>query len=449
LSLRLLKPHADRAGAPGGALKASAGPPPAARLSVQAGFWAIGIAFFVITAFSTAPSSLYGLYEQQEHIAPLTITFVYAVYAVGVVASLLLVGHVSDWYGRRPVLLSGIAIAIAADVVFLVWTSLPGLLLARVLTGVALGAAVATATAYLTDLNTKGTAVPARAGIVATIANIGGLASGPLIAGLLARYEPHGLVLPFEVFLAALVLAAIAVAFAPEGHPAANPRPVYRPQHLVIPARGRQRFVAAILGAFLCFAVFGLFAGLAGRFLAGPLHHPSPALCGLTIFLTFGAGVVVQTTTIRWSAPRVIAAGIAPTILGLALLVVSAWTSPPNLVLFVTGGIIAGGGGGAIFRGSLMHVIAGSRSDDVASALATFFVAGYLGLSVPVLALGLVLQQLNSRTTLLIFAALVAAGILAAAPTLARSDADADSTVSPHLKSRSQTSSIHPPRRPW
>jgi hypothetical protein len=39
------------------------------------------------------------------------------------------------------------------------------------------------------------------------------------------------------------------------------------------------------------------------------LHQPSPALTGLTIFLAFGAGVPVQTTTTSWPARRLLAAG--------------------------------------------------------------------------------------------------------------------------------------------
>ena len=114
------------------------------RLSYRSGFWAVAFAFLVVAAFSTAPSSLYGLYEQRGHLSSLTVTFVYAVYALGVVGSLLLAGHVSDWYGRRVVLLPAIAVAIVEAVLFLVWRSLPGLFVARVLTGVAVGAAVAT-----------------------------------------------------------------------------------------------------------------------------------------------------------------------------------------------------------------------------------------------------------------------------------------------------------------
>jgi MFS family permease len=254
------------------------------RLSARAGFWAVAFAFLALTAFSTAPSALYGLYEQQEQLSSMTITIVYAVYSAGVVASVLLAGHVSDWYGRRAVLIPALVVAGVAALVFIAWTSLAGLLVARVLTGVALGAAVATATAYIADLDAgPDGAVTRRSGIVATVANIGGLALGPLIAGVLAQYAPAGLTLPYVVLLAALILATAAVAVSPEDHRPVRPRPSYRPQRPRAPAQARAQFVAATTGAFLIFAVGGLFAGLAGAFLAGPLHHPSAALTGFAI----------------------------------------------------------------------------------------------------------------------------------------------------------------------
>jgi MFS family permease len=168
------------------------------RLSRGAGFWTVAFAFLVLTAFATAPSPLYGLYAQQDHLAPLTITIVYAVYATGVVASLLVSGHVSDWYGRRAVLIPGLVVAATAALLFLVWHSLAGLLVARVLTGVAHGASVAAATAYIADLDAGPDGAPSRrSGIVATIANVGVLALGPLLAGALAQYTPDGLTLPY------------------------------------------------------------------------------------------------------------------------------------------------------------------------------------------------------------------------------------------------------------
>jgi len=177
---------------------------------------------------------------------------------------------------------------------------------------------------------------------------------------------------------------------------------------------------SAIAGAALAFATWGLFAGLAGRFLAGPLHHPSPALTGAAIFLTFGMGIVVQATTTDWSTHRLLSAGIPTIILGLAILVTSAWTAPPSLALFLIGGIVSGLGASAIFRASFNIVLSTTHADDRAGALATLFTAGYVALSLPVLGLGIVLQYLSPKVTLLIFGLAVGLGILAAAPTLLR-----------------------------
>ena len=391
------------------------------RLSRRAGFWAIALAFLAVAAFSTAPSALYGLYAQREHLAPITITIVYAVYAAGVTISLLLAGHVSDWYGRRVVLIPAIVVAAVAALVFISWQSLAGLLVARVLTGVALGATVATATAYIADLDAgRDGTVTRRAEVVGAIASVGGLAIGPLASGVLARYAPGALTLPYAVLLAALVVALLAVVLAPEGHPAAQPFPRYRPQRLKLPADVRRQFLAALTGVALAFGTWGLFAGLAGRFLAQTLHHPSPALAGAAIFLTFGSGALVQATTSRWPARRLLVAGIPTMLVGLAVFVLSAWTAPPSLALFLVGGVVTSTGAAAIYRASLGIVIATARADDRAGALATFFVVGYAALSLPVVGLGIALLYLTPKVTLLIFGLVVGLGIVAAAPTLLR-----------------------------
>jgi hypothetical protein len=216
--------------------------------------------------------------------------------------------------------------------------------------------------------------------------------------------------------LAALVGSVALVAWSPESREPVHPRPAYRPQKLRVPAHARSQFIAAATGSFLVFAVFGLFAGLAGRLLAGPLHHPSAALTGLAIFVNFGSGVLVQTTTTRWSTQRLVAAGLVPTIVGLAVLVASAWTS--SLVLFFLAAVVGGAGGGAIFRGSLNLAVATTDPAERAGALATYFTAGYSGLSLPVVGLGVALQYVSPNVALLIFAVIVGAGILAAAPVL-------------------------------
>jgi len=391
------------------------------RLSKRTSFWAVAFAFLSLTALSTAPSALYRLYAQRDHFSSLTSTFVYAVYVVGVVASLLLAGHVSDWYGRRRVFAAALIIGIASAIVFVTSKSLAGLVTGRVLTGIALGAGVATATAYLSDLDVDPAGIPTRrAGIVSTLANVGGLALGPLVAGLLARYEPNPLTLSYVVLLVALTAGLLAVLASVEGHAAARPRPAYHPQRLRAPAQNRSAFLAALTGAFMSFAVFGLIAGLAGTLLADSFHHSSPAVTGLAIFLAFGTGAVAQTTTTTWRTTRLFGAGTASALVGLCILVASAWTDPPSLALFLVGGVVAGAGCGAIFRGSLATVIATSSADDRAGALALFFAVGYTGISVPVLGAGVALQFVSPRLTLLLFGIGAGLGLLAAAPILVR-----------------------------
>jgi MFS family permease len=388
-------------------------------LSRRASFWVVAFAFLTVTALSTAPSPLYGLYAHRDGFSSLTTTVVYGVYVAGLVASLLLAGHVSDWYGRRTVLIPGLVIAIAAVIVFIVGKSLGAVVAGRVLTGVALGASVATATAYLSDLDVDPAGAPMRrSAVIATIANVGGLAIGPLVAGILAEYASDPLTLPYIVLAASLGIALLGLAASVEGRPPLSPRPAYRPQRLEAPSDRRGQFVAAIAGAFLSFAVFGLFAGLAVTLLTRSFHHHSPALAGLAIFMTFGCGLVAQITTFRWSAQRVIAVGTGPAIVGLCIMVVSAWTGPPSLAAFLIGGLIAGAGGGLIFRGSLSFVIASSNADVRAGALATYFTAAYIGIAVPVIGAGAVLQFASPRVTLLVFGVAVSVGIVAAAPIL-------------------------------
>src|SRR4051794_27288002 len=99
------------------------------------GFWAVAFAFLIVMASSTIPSPLYGLYQARDGFSSFMITLIYAAYAVGVVAALLLAGHVSDWHGRRRILLPAIAVSILSTVLFLLWRDTAGLIVARVVSG--------------------------------------------------------------------------------------------------------------------------------------------------------------------------------------------------------------------------------------------------------------------------------------------------------------------------
>ena len=268
-------------------------------------FWLVAAAFSVTMLGTTLPTPLYVLYQQKLGFAPLMITVVYAVYAAGVLAALLLFGRSSDEWGRRRVLLAGLACAAMSAVVFLLAHGLALLFVGRLLSGLAAGTFTGTATATLADLAGEGQ--EQRATQVATASNMGGLGLGPLVAGLLAQLAPLPLHLPFVVDLGLVLLAIIAVWATPETVAvAAHPRlRISRPD---LPPQVRPLFVRAATAGFAGFVVLGVFTAVAPSFLLAVLHAGSHALSGTVVFAVFAASALGQVALTRplgrWALPR-------------------------------------------------------------------------------------------------------------------------------------------------
>lgn len=386
------------------------------------GYWAVAFGFLALNAFSTLPSPLFVLYARRDGFSSLTITVVYAVYAVGVSVSLLFAGHLSDVHGRRPLLLAALSLDAVSAIIFLAWPSLPGLYAARLICGLAVGVTTSTATAYMSELHAahRPARLAHRAQTMTAVALLGGFGLGALAAGLLAQYVPRPLTVPYVVLLAAMIAAAAGLALAPETRTRPRPLPPYRPQRISIPREGRGPFFSALLGISLVLAVLGMLIGLAGTVLATTLHHPSLALAGETVFLVFACGAATSAVISAWPLRRLLAAAVGLMIAGLAIAVTAVWLPDPSLGLFLLGGGLAGAGGAAGFRGTLGVVVAVSPAGALAETLATYFLGGYIGLSVPVIGLGIALQYVTTPVALLIFSAAVTAALLAVTPALLR-----------------------------
>ncbi|MBO9534135.1 MAG: MFS transporter [Solirubrobacteraceae bacterium] len=391
--------------------RATAGGAPADSRRHHLAFWGVAYAFLVVMAFSAVPTPLYVLYQARDGWSPLTITLIFAVYAVGVVASLFLVGHLSDRDGRRRWMVPAIALNLISVGIFLAWDALPGLLLARFIGGFGVGALTATATAWITELH--GHARPAadarRAQTVATAANLGGIGLGPLLAGALAQWAGEPLRTPYWVSFGLLVVALLVAVAAPETRPRLHPRPAYRPQRVAVPASGRQAYLAVATGAFVAFALLGLFNSLAPAFLAGQLHHTSRLLAGFAAFLVFAAAATAQTRTGTRTPRQILMPGLAALAVGPAVLVASVWLT--SLPLFLLGAVVSGIGAGLTFKGAIGTAAQLAPAEQRAEALAGIFLAGYTGLAIPVIGLGLLTQELAADWSLTLFAALIIGGV--------------------------------------
>jgi MFS family permease len=374
------------------------------RLGRRAGFAAAAFALAIAMLGTTLPTPLYVLYRDQFGFSELMITVIFASYAAGVIASLLLFGRLSDQVGRRRLLLPGLALAALSAVAFLIADGLALLIVGRVLSGLSAGIFTGTATATLVDL-----AAPerrARATLVATIANMGGLGCGPLLAGSLSQWAGSPLRLTFWVDLALLVPAAIGVWAMPEPV-AARSRPRLRPQALTVPAQMRATFVQAALAGFAGFAVLGLFTAVAPAFLAQELGVTSRAAIGLVVFAVFAASMVGQALLELVPEAVAIPAGCVALIAGMGSLALGLAFS--SLALLVLGGVIAGFGHGLAFRAGLTAVNARAPAQQRGEVASSFFVVMYAAISLPVIGEGVLAQATGLRAAGLTFAAAVAA----------------------------------------
>jgi MFS family permease len=378
----------------------------------RSGFWAVAFAFLVVMAFATLPSPLYGLYRERDGLSAFTITVVYAIFAAGTIAALLAVPAIARRVGRRGVMLAAVATMMGAAVVLAAWKALPGLLLGRLITGIAVGLVAGTAITYLIELYLRRApgGSPIRPRNIGTAVNVGALGVGPLVAGCLAAWVRDPLTVPYLLWIALGAVALVGLLAAPETGAAASAAPTEK--------RKRPRAwipVPAGTATLAAFSANGLFAGLSGLLLAVSFHHPSHALAGATLFIVFSAGVVSQLATTKLRSATVLALGSMSMLAGLVLLVIAVRLSSPSLALFLIGGALIGAGAGAVFKGTTGIVLEAAAPEDRLAMTSQLLIALFVGLSIPVIGAGVALDQgASAANTVLGFAIVVGLGVAGA-----------------------------------
>lgn len=372
------------------------------------GFVLAAFAFFVAMLGTTLPTPLYPLFEEKYAFGPLLVTVIFAVYALGVIAGLILFGNVSDRLGRKPVLLFGLVLSAISAILFLAASSVEPVYVARVVSGLSAGIFTGTATAYIIDLAPVGRR--RLASFVAVFANLGGLGVGTLLSGLLAQWAPDPLRAPFAVNLALIVVAAAALWLVPET--VTRGAFDFRPQRLGVPPEVRGVFVRAALAGLAAFAVSGVFSSVAPEFLGLGLGHHSPALAGLLVFILFLMSVTGQLLAVP--LPNALAAGCGVLAAGVGLLALSLATD--SLAALFASAAVAGLGQGIVVSAGLASIAERAPAERRGETASSFFVVLYFGLSIPVIAAGIAIHFSSLRAAGIGFcvgAALLSLGVLA------------------------------------
>jgi MFS family permease len=354
------------------------------------GFVLAAIAFFVAMLGTTLPTPLYPLFEQRYGFGALLVTVIFAIYAFGVIAGLILFGNLSDRLGRKPLLVLGLLLSAASALLFLFAHSLAPIYVARVVSGLSAGIFTGTATAYVIDLAPAGRR--RLASFVAVFANLGGLGAGTLLSGLLAEWAPHALRTPFAASLGLVVVATAGLLLAPET--VARTAFSFRLQRLGVPAEVRAVFVRAALAGIAAFAVSGVFSSVAPEFLGIGLGHHSPALAGLLVFLLFVMSVAGQALVLRLH--NALAAGCGLLVAGVALLAIS--LAADSLAALFASAAVDGLGQGVVVSAGLAAIADRAPAERRGETASSFFVVLYFGLSIPVVAAGVAIHYSSLRS---------------------------------------------------
>lgn len=393
-------------------------PRSAARIPHGLGFWIVAVAFATQMAFSAVPTPLYAIYQARDGFATIVLTVIFAVYAAGVMLSLYLAGHLSDWVGRRRVIVLSLTLNTASAGLFILSQDVPVLLVARFVNGLGIGILTATATAHLSELGAAGQRRGPSSAMVATFANLGGIGLGPLIGGVLATWVDRPLVTPYALFAVVMMALAALMLLVPETVERHEVRPPYAPQRIAVPASGRPVFWSAGVAAFGSFAVLGTFMGLSSTLLIGVLGLTSHLLAGVAPFVVFASAALGQVATARLAATPQLRLALALAVIGLAGLGTSALTA--SLALFLVGGAVAGAGVGILFRGALNAAASVAEPHRRGEALAGIFLMAYAGLIVPVLLVAIALSVWPAVNVLVGLSAVAAALVVAAGSRLVR-----------------------------
>jgi MFS family permease len=352
-----------------------------------------------ITCASSAPTPLYRIYQEHWGFSPVMVTTVFAVYALSLLLSLLTVGSLSDYVGRRPVIFAALILNALAMVFFIEADSVVMLIAARTIQGFATGMAASTIGAAILDTHR------AHGSLMNSVTPVTGTATGALISSVLVTYAPMPMQLVYIPLLAAFAVQALLVWWMPE---TAVPRPgalaLLRPI-VIVPPHARQALILVSPGNIALWALCGFYLSLMPSLLRIVTGSTSPLLGGLAVSVLTYSGALSMLLVRPWPGTTILTRSMSGLILGVVVTLAGVYAQ--SIPLLLIGTVISGLGFGAGFFGSIRTVVPLAQPQERAGLLSVIFIVCYLAFSLPTIVAGLFVPTLGLPLTLYIYGATV------------------------------------------
>jgi hypothetical protein len=343
------------------------------------------------SATSAAPTPLYHSYQESLGLSPALVTVIFASYAFGLLASLLTIGSLSDYVGRRPLVLTALLFNAAAMLTFILAASAAPLVVARFLQGIGTGVAMTTLGATILDTDRS------NGPILNSITAFIGLAVGAMGAGALVAWAPAPTELVYAILLAVSLVEIVFLAAMPEttaGRPGALAS--LRP-HVSVPPQARSALARLMPVTIASWALGGFYFSLMPSLVRSATGIASP-FAGGGVVATLPLTAVVTVLVLRkTAAARILVTGTVALALGVAVSLAGVWLQQIDLML--SGAVVAGVSFGALFSGVLRTVLPLADGGERAGLLSAYLVASYLAFSLPAIAAGVAAPLLGLAVT--------------------------------------------------
>ncbi|WP_162940218.1 MFS transporter [Gryllotalpicola protaetiae] len=377
-------------------------PAPAAFAAAIASF----AAFFMAAG---APTPLLIVEQRQWGFSSASLTLAFGIYAIGLLLALLTVGGLSDYVGRRPVLIGALVLETVAFMVMLAATGIEAVVVARLIQGIATGAATSAFSSAVFEL-----APPRARAIAASVvsaAPAGGLGLGALVAGALARWSARPDAIMWGGLAIVTVLGAVAMSASPETiAPRRGALDSLRPT-ISLPADVRAPFRRAAPTLVAAWMMAALYMGLVPTILGAAFGIRSTFVDGATAFLEPAAAAAATLLSARFAPRTLLRAAAVTTSLGAVVFL--AGLAAGALWLLDVAGLVGGVGFGASMAAAIRSTIPGTPAQRRAGVFAAIYTVSYLAFGVPTIVSGRLAGVFGLMPVVVVLASVIA--VLAAA----------------------------------
>jgi MFS family permease len=355
----------------------------------------------LIAASSSAVTPLYRLYQASMHLTPFWITIVFSVYVVSLLAALLTVGGLSDYVGRKPVILAALLVNAAAMLLFAEAHDVGQLILARAVQGLCVGIGTTAFGAAILDTNRS------RGPLLNSVTAFLGMTSGALGAAALITLAPDPLHLVYDVLLGLTVLMIALLWFMPES---STPKPgalaSLRP-HVGVPSQSRSILVRLTPANIAAWSLGGLYLSLMPTIVATAMGVTSPWVGGIVVSALMLTAAMAVATLRNWPARRLVLMGTSTLSGGVAVSMIG--IQQQQVVALLAGTMIAGAGFGSTFSGTLRALLPTAHPHQRAGLLSAFYLQSYLAFALPAVAAGLSVPVIGLATAAYVYGAVIIA----------------------------------------